>query len=342
MKQYIHKLSQRQSLSFDEMKEAAAQLLSDSVKETEIAAFLLALRTKGETAEEIAALVSVLKENAQTFSVAENDIIDVCGTGGDGVGSFNISTTTAFVLAGAGLTVAKHGNRSISSSSGSSDVLEELGIHMGMTMKESEELLQQTGLTFLFAPTVHSKLKKIMKVRKELRVPTIFNVIGPLTNPLPISYQLMGVYQQEYMPRIAEVMASNDQKRSIIVHGAAGMDEASPLGTNKCLLVENKQIKPFDLHPEEVGLPLYSLQDIKGGSPQENAEILLNVLKGKEGAHLDTVLLNAGLAMFTANKVESIAEGVKVARESVTSGSALNKLREIQKITQNKKQGVTV
>ncbi|WP_335872830.1 anthranilate phosphoribosyltransferase [Bacillus sp. 2205SS5-2] len=342
MKKYLQSLSLQQSLSFEEMERASEKLLQDQTELVEIAAFLIALRTKGETAEEIAGLVSILKKNANTFPVAYEDLIDICGTGGDGVGSFNISTASAFVLAGTGVPVAKHGNRSVSSKSGSTDVLEKLGIPATMSMKQQENLLRESNLTFLYAPTMHPRVKNIMRVRKQLKVPTIFNVIGPLTNPLAINYQLMGVFQQEYMPRIAEVLAKTEQKRSLLVHGAGGMDEASLLGENKCILIEKGETKSFTFQPEDIGLPRYTLAEIQGGNPEENAQILLNVLQGEKGAHLDTVLLNAGLALFTAQKVKDISAGIKMAKASVHSGEALKILKSVQQVAKTNQREVSI
>ncbi|MRG87542.1 anthranilate phosphoribosyltransferase [Salinibacillus xinjiangensis] len=340
MKAYLESLSAGDNLTITEMTEAAEHLFADSVSDSEIAAFLMGLKLKGETPEEVAGLVEVLRRHALPFSKAYSGIIDNCGTGGDGSQSFNISTTTAFVVAGAGVKVAKHGNRSVSSKTGSADVLESLGVSLDFSPEEVEDLLEHTGIAFLFAPHVHPKLKQIMKVRKELKVPTVFNLIGPLTNPVELETQLLGINQRDRLEMVATALHQLGRKRAIVLNGAGYMDEASLAGENHLVLLDEGEIIPFTLEPEELGLNRYPLEAIKGGNADENAGILLQVLKGEEGAPYETVLLNAALTLFAHGSVGTIREGVEVARESIQSGAALAKLNKLIEVSQNRTRGV--
>jgi len=326
MKNYLLQLAERESFSENQMKEAVSSILGEEVSESEIAAFLMGLKSKGETVEEITGIVKAMKANTLKFNEKFSGVIDNCGTGGDGSSSFNVSTTSAFVIAAAGIPVAKHGNRSVSSKTGSADVLEYLGINLTLSAERTEEILQEIGLSFLFAPNVHPKLKKVMTVRKQLKIPTIFNFIGPLTNPIELDYQLLGVYRRDLLHVFAEVLLKLGRKRAIVINGAGFMDEASLQGENHLTLLENGIITKQSFFPEEVNLPQYDNSCIKGGDSKENAEILINVLKGEKGACRDTVLLNSGLGIFTAGKANSIKEGIDVAREIIDSGAAYEKL----------------
>ncbi|WP_102275021.1 anthranilate phosphoribosyltransferase [Cytobacillus massiliigabonensis] len=329
MKHILQQLAEGKSLSLEEIKVASESLFSDEITESEIAAFLIGLKMKGETAEEIAGIAAALREKALKFSGRIPNIMDNCGTGGDGVKSFNISTTSAFVIAGAGIPVAKHGNRSISSKTGSADVLEHFGIDLTASSEATEEILEKVGIAFLFAPHVHPQLKRIMKVRKDLRIPTIFNFIGPLTNPVELETQLLGIYRRDMVVLFADVLKKLGRKRAIVVNGAGYMDEASLQGGNYLAILENGLIKEKVIVPGEFGLSIQSNDSIRGGDAKENADILLRVLKGEGGPYRDTVLLNAGLGIFTAAKADSIQEGIELARESIDSGAALNKLYQL-------------
>lgn len=327
MKHYLEKIIAGENLTTEEMKDVTRYCLSEEATDSEIASLLTALQMKGETAEEIAGIVDVIRSES-TFSTSPiPDAIDNCGTGGDKSYSFNISTTSAFVMAGAGVTVAKHGNRSITSKSGSADVLEALGVSLTFSKEQVEELLAENNIAFLFAPNVHNALKPFTKVRRELGIATVFNVIGPLTNPIQLDSQLLGVYRKELLPMLAETLKQLGRRRALVVNGAGNMDEATLAGENQMILVENGEITSFSLRPEDVGLPYFSKEEIRGGNAKENAEILLNVLKGKKGAYYDTVLLNAGIGLFTNGKAETIKDGIELARESIESGSALEKLQ---------------
>lgn len=327
MKNLLLQLAEKKSFTEEQMKEAFQTVLDDEITESEIAAFLMGLKAKGETVEEIAGIVRAMKENTHTLKESYSEVLDNCGTGGDGSSSFNISTTSAFVIAGTGITVGKHGNRSISSKTGSADVLEALGVKLDLPFEKIEEILKEIGIAFLYAPHVHPKLQKVNAVRKQLKIPTVFNYIGPLTNPIDLDYQLMGVTRKDIMEPIAEVLKALGRKRAVVLNGAGGMDEASLQGENYLTILDNGVITSQTLLPEDAGLPQYDNSSIKGGDAKQNADILLGVLKGEKGAYRDTVLLNAGIGIFAAKKADTIQEGIKIARDSIDSGAALEKLR---------------
>ncbi|WP_110929283.1 anthranilate phosphoribosyltransferase [Bacillus massiliglaciei] len=329
MKRYLEKLAERRNLTEEEMSIAAKSLFENEINDSEIAAFMVALKSKGETAGEIAGIVNTMRSFSMSVEIDGDNVMDNCGTGGDGSQSFNISTTSAFVLAGGGLKVAKHGNRSISSKTGSADVLETLGVDLNMDSAQMEKALNEIGIAFLFAPSVHPKIARIMKVRKELKIPTVFNLIGPLTNPVDLKTQLLGINRRDMLPLFAEVLRKLGRKRAVIVNGAGGMDEASLQGENSLVLLNEGNITSFTLTPEEAGLTRFDNEKIKGGNAKENAEILLRILKGEKGPYRDTVLLNAGLGFFAHGTASSIPEGVNLARKSIDSGAALNKLESL-------------
>ncbi|CQR46075.1 Anthranilate phosphoribosyltransferase 2 [Paraliobacillus sp. PM-2] len=329
MKPFLKKISNNKDLTLSEMEQATRQLFMETTSDAEIGAFLTGLKAKGETTEEITGIVNVIREKSLTLHDNIPNVMDNCGTGGDGSQSFNISTTSAFVIAGAGITVAKHGNRSISSKTGSADVLEALGVSLTMEKDQMQRVLEKNGIAFLFAPHVHPALKRMMKIRKELNIPTIFNLIGPLTNPVQLTTQLLGIYRRDMLVQMAEVLHQLGRKRAIVLNGAGYMDEASLAGENALVLLENGELRTFTLRPEDVGLPQYDNEEIKGGNASENARILRNVLEGKKGAHRDTVLLNAGLGIYAHGEVDTVREGIRMAKESIDSGKALKKLKQL-------------
>ena len=334
MKKYLLQLAERESFSETQMQEVVDFILGEEVSESEIAAFLMGLKSKGETVEEITGIVKAMKANTVTFKKKFSGVLDNCGTGGDGSSSFNISTTSAFVIASAGIPVAKHGNRSVSSKTGSADVLEYLGINLNLSPERTEDILHEIGVSFLFAPNVHPKLKKVMTVRKQLKIPTVFNFIGPLTNPMELDYQLLGVYRRDLLPVFAEVLNKLGRKRATVINGAGYMDEASLQGENYITILEDGIITNRSFSPEEVNLPRYDNSCIKGGDSKENAELLINVLKGEKGAHRDTVLLNSGIGIYTAGKATTIQNGIEIAREMIDSGAAFEKLKKLIEKTQ--------
>lgn len=327
MRQYIEKLINKQSLTIDEMKEATNNCFHENITDAEIAAFLIALRSKGETAEEMTGIAEVIRAQSELNTITQPNIMDNCGTGGDGSQSFNISTTASFVIAGAGVTIAKHGNRSISSKTGSADVLENLGVSLSFTKEQVEQLLVENKIAFLFAPHVHAKLKHFMKIRKELGLPTIFNTIGPLTNPVQLDSQLLGVYRRDMTDTIAKALNQLGRKRAVVINGAGHMDEASLAGENHLVLLEDGERKSFTIKPSDVHLPTYDNDVIRGGDAKENATILLSVLNGEKGPHRDTILLNAGIGLFANGKVSTIIDGIELAKESIDSGKAHKRLQ---------------
>jgi anthranilate phosphoribosyltransferase len=337
MKNFLLQLAKGESFSEPQMIEAIDLMLGEEVSESEIAAFLMGLKSKGETVEEITGIVKGLKENTLPFQKKFPHVLDNCGTGGDGSSSFNISTTSAFVIAGAGIPVAKHGNRSISSKTGSADVLEYLGINLNLPVERTEEILHELGIAFLFAPHVHPKLKKVTAVRRQLRIPTVFNFIGPLTNPIDLDYQVLGVYRKDLLPVFAEVLQNLGRKRAVIINGAGSMDEASLQGENYLTLLEDGVISTQTFVADDIGLPQYDNSFVKGGDSKENAEILKKVLSGEKGAHRDTVLLNAGIGIYTSGKTASIVDGINIAREVIDSGAANEKLNQLIKLTEKAK-----
>ncbi|MFD0772280.1 anthranilate phosphoribosyltransferase [Bacillus sp. CGMCC 1.60114] len=326
MNRYLRKLVERQNLTEHEMYEAGIALLSEDILESEIAAFLAVLKAKGETADEIYGLVRALREKALPFSNHIVGAMDNCGTGGDGAQTFNVSTTSAFVLAGAGVKVAKHGNRAVSSKTGSADLLEELGVNIACSPKQIDYLLEKVGIAFLFAPAMHPALRRIMKVRKELNVPTIFNLIGPLTNPIHLETQFVGIYKREMLLPVAKVLQKLGRKQAIVVNGSGFLDEASLQGENHAAILKDNKIIEVSISPEEYGFSRVKNEAIRGGNAKENANITLNVLRGEESVYRDTVLFNAGLALFANGKAETIKDGIRLAAHSIDSGKALEKL----------------
>ena len=338
LQHYITRTASGEHLLFDEMVEAARLVFNEETPKEQIEAFLLALSAKGETAHEIAGLASVMRIHALPVQVPEGIYIDNCGTGGDGLQSFNISTTSAFVLAGGGLLVAKHGNRKVSSLSGSSDVLEALGIGLLSTLDQTAELLKQEGIAFLHAPTIHPRLKRIGEVRRAIGRPTIFNLVGPLTNPVPLKTQFVGINRPDFTTDYAEVLHMLGRERAVVVSGAHGMDEASLEGENTFVLLDHGDILPFKLRAEDVGLTPQPLSAIRGGNAEENAVIMRELLAGKQSAYFDTVVLNAGIGFFAYGLAETMKEGIDLAKDSIFSGRAMEKLEAVIAYSQQMKE----
>ncbi|MDI2588927.1 anthranilate phosphoribosyltransferase [Psychrobacillus sp. NEAU-3TGS] len=322
-------------MQYEEMVEASRLMFDEATELQTIADFLIALSKKGETANEVAALATVMKSFAVKLNEPAGNYMDNCGTGGDGLKSFNISTTSAFVLAGAGASVAKHGNRKISSAAGSSDVLEALGIDTTISSEASMDLLAREGLTFLYAPSVHPKLKRIGQVRQQIGKPTIFNLIGPLTNPIELGTQYTGINRPDFTMEYATVLQMLGRERAIVVCGALGMDEASLAGKNSFVLVDKGDLIPFTLTPEDVGLRAAPVTAIRGGDAFENAKIMRSVLHGERSPFFDTVIFNAGVGLYANAMVGTIQEGVKLAADSILSGKALAKLESVIDFSNN-------
>ena len=304
-------------------------LLEGSLTPVQVGGLLFGLRIKGESAEEIAAFAKALRTISRKIP-APDGAVDTCGTGGDGTGTFNISTTAAFVVAGAGVPVAKHGNRFASSRCGSADVLEQLGVHINQTPEESTQCLHEVGMAFLFAPLYHPAMGKVASFRRELGIRTIFNLLGPLLNPASAPYQLLGVSSPVLLVKMAEALKLLDNKRALVVVGDDGLDEVTLTGRTHAILVDQGVLKPFEFFPEDYGFKRCSLDALRGGSPEENARLTQGILQGESGPKRDIVLLNAGIAIYVAKRAKTIQEGIDLARYSLDSGQALGKLNALR------------
>lgn len=338
LKEFIVRVVEGQDLSQEEAAQAMTAIMEGKALPTQIAAFLTALRMKGETSQEIAGLARVMREKAVAIPRPPGEVIvDTCGTGGDNRGTFNISTTVALVAAGAGLTVAKHGNRSISSQCGSADVLEALGIKISLSPEKVAQSLQEIKIAFLFAPAFHPAMKHALGPRREIGIRTVFNLLGPLTNPAGATVHLLGVYQRDLLPLMAEALKGLGSKAAMVVHGLDGYDEISITGKTDICQLKDGQIKRWQIEPEEAGLRRASPEEMRGGSPEKNAQIVLNILKGERGSRRDVVLLNAAALFIAAEKVRDFKEGIELAQESIDSGRALKKLEELISFSQDTK-----
>lgn len=326
---HLDKVVSREDLSLAEMEEAMAMVMEGKITDSQLAGFLVGLRMKGETIDEITGAASVMRNKAAELNTRSSNLIDSCGTGGDEKGTFNISTTTAVVMAAGGLNVAKHGNRSVSSQSGSADLLEALGVKIDLSPEAAGRCLDEVGISFLFAPHYHQAMKYAIGPRKELGLRTIFNILGPLTNPAEAEYQVLGVYKEELVMPLAHVLKNLGLKSAMVVHGAGGVDELSLAGKNKTAYLKNGRVREFNFGPEIAGLKQAPLKSILGGSPEENKKITLDILKGKKGPKRDVILLNSAAAFLVQDKVDSLKEGVKMAAEIIDSGQAMEKLNEL-------------
>lgn len=329
MQKLLEAVQRKEHLHYDEMIEASRYLFDDETPKEWMETFLVALSQKGETAHEVAALATIMRSFALDVKAPKGLYMDNCGTGGDGLNSFNISTTSSFVLASGGVQMAKHGNRKISSAAGSSDVLEALGIHTNFTIDQTMELLEQQGIAFIYAPNVHPKLRRIGEVRRAIGKPTIFNMVGPLTNPVELYTQFTGINKPNFVMEYASVLRMLGRERAVVVSGERGMDEASLSGQNTLVLLDHGDQIPFSLTAEDVGLPSYPLEAIRGGDAVENAAIMRRLLAGEQSAYFDTVLLNSAIGFFAYDKVDKIKDGVELARDMIMSGKALNKLNAV-------------
>ncbi len=330
MKALIQKLKNKTDLSAAEMEKAMLAIMSGKADKDEIATFLLALREKGAKVDEIAAAAKVMRRFAVKINTYHDVVLDTCGTGGDKRGSFNISTIAAFVICGAKVVVAKHGNRSISSKCGSADLLEALGVNLNADPELLSECLDEVGIAFLFAQKLHPAMKNVAAVRKELGVETIFNVLGPLTNPAGATHQMMGVYRRELVRPMAEALKSLGLKRALVLHGSDGLDEVTTTGVTFVAEFDGKQITDYEIDPKELKLPIVKFEDIKGGELKDNVKIAKDVLGGKKDPHRDIVVLNAACGLYVAGKARTIAEGLALAAQSIDSGLAMDKLEALK------------
>lgn len=326
------KVKDGSDLSYKEMHEFFTEVLDGKITDDELRDFIIALSDKGETVDEITAIAEVLKSYAKDIPNVNNKVMDNCGTGGDRSRSFNISTTSAFVLASCGVTVAKHGNKSVTSKTGSSDVLQALGVNLNFDADRVAKELNESNITFLSAPHVHPKMGQIMRVRQTLKRPTVFNFIGPCISPLDLDYQFLGIYDRKKLMTITKVLQRLGRKNAVVMNGAGHMDEATLLGENHLVFLRGGEIEEVVIDPTDYGLTLCDKSDIAGGDGYENKEILESVLKGTATrAQIETVLLNAGIGLFVADEAKSIGAGIQKAREAIQSGKAYNKLQEVIK-----------
>ncbi|AND79757.1 anthranilate phosphoribosyltransferase [Streptococcus pantholopis] len=332
MKVIFEQLAERKNLSEEQVQQIFEQILAGNISQAQIAAFLLGLKIKGETDSEITGIVRALKKHSRELPQTFDDAMCNCGTGGDQSYSFNISTTVSFILAAAGIRVAKAGNRSISSKSGSADVLEALGINVAAEPAVLANALKQVGLAFIFAQTMHPAMRYIGPARQELGVPTIMNLVGPLANPLDLETQLMGLYRPELQKIAAQAMSNLGRRRAVVITGPDNMDEAALYGTNTYTLLDDGEISQHTFTYKDLQMERVEPEAIKGGDAHENARILLSVLKNEASPYLETSVLNAGLAFYANGKTGSIKEGVVLARQLLAGGQALEKLRQLQEV----------
>ncbi len=327
----ISKLIEKKDLAIDEAIAVMDEIMSGKATDAQIAGFLVALRLKGETIDEITAFAKVMREKASRIRPKnQKNLIDVVGTGGDKSGTFNISTVAAFVTAGAGIPVAKHGNKGVSSKCGSADLLTALGIKIDMEPKKAEQCINEIGIGYMFAPAFHGAMKYAIGPRRELGIRTVFNILGPLTNPAEAPYELMGVFDQSLVGPLAEVLGKLGCKHALVVHGN-GLDEITLEAPTKVAEYKDGHVETYEIKPTDFNIKLAELKEIKGGSPEDNAKLSLSILNGKEkGPKRDIVLLNAGAAIYTAGKAKSIKEGIKIAKDSIDSGKALEKLNNLK------------
>ena len=334
MKEILSKLVAGNDLTKEEAMKAQDMILSGEATQAQIACFLTALRMKGETLDEITGLAMVLRDKANTISPKVDNYVDFVGTGGDCTYSFNISTTSAFVVAAAGVPVAKHGNRSISSKSGAGDVLEALGVNISADPDVVEKCVEEVGIGFMFAPHFNPAMKYVGPVRKEMGIRTVFNILGPLSNPSRAKAMVVGVYSPSLTEVIAGTMANLDVKRGFVVSGEDNMDEFTLTGSSTVSEIKDGKVETYEITPEQFGLKRCKIEELQGGDGAVNAQITKDILSGKErGAKREIVLLNAGAALYIGGKVDSIEEGIRIAGETIDSGKAMETLESMVKAT---------
>ena len=329
IKEAIDKAVKKQDLQEAEMMQAMEEIMEGVATPAQIGAFITALRMKGETVEEVTGAARIMRQKATRVNACATTIVDTCGTGGDSLNTFNISTATAFVVAAAGIVVAKHGNRAVSSGCGSADVLEALGVNISADQDIVEECVQQIGIGFLFAPKLHGAMKYAIGPRREIGIRTIFNMLGPLTNPAGATAQLLGVYDAKLTEMFADVLKNMGTKKAFVVHGLDGLDEVTLSRETRVAELKDGIIKTYNINPVDFFGKNYPLEDIRGGDPQKNAQLIRDVLSGKNGARRNIVLLNAALAIIAGEKAGDIKEGIKVAADCIDSGAAVKKMQAL-------------
>ena len=337
IKQALKRIADNKDLTGEEMRSVMRIIMAGEATPSQIGAFLMGMRIKGETVGELAAAVSILREQMVPVVAPEN-AVDIVGTGGDGVGSLNISTASAIVTAAAGVPVAKHGNKALSSKSGSSQALEALGVKLDLTPDQIADTIKRANIGFMFAPAHHPAMRHVGPARAELGVRTMFNLLGPQANPAGVRRYLLGVYAQEWVEPVAAALLANRVIKAWVVHSSEGMDELSTSGTNFVAQIADGDLRSFELNPEQVGLRLTDPKDLLGGTPTENAEAIVALLDGAPGAYRDTVLLNAGAALLVADRVTSIEEGIALAAAVIDDGRARQTLARLVAISNGRDQ----
>ena len=332
IKEAIEKVARKIDLTEKETRLCFDEIMSGAATSAQIGAFLTALRMKGETIDEITGAAKTMREKALHID-AGKAVLDTCGTGGSYINTFNISTVTAFVVAGCGIKVAKHGNRGASSACGSADVLEALGVKIDITPDMVQRCILEIGIGFMYAPSFHTAMKYVAASRKEIGVRTIFNLLGPLSNPADAKYQVAGVYAAGLTVSLARVMKNLGVKEAFVVHGADGLDEITITGRTKVAQLKNGRVRSYYLTPDDFGITRARLDDIEGGSAKDNADTVLSILKGERGPKRDIVLMNAAAGLVCAGKAKNLKAGVKLAGEAIDSGKALDKLLQLIEIT---------
>jgi anthranilate phosphoribosyltransferase len=344
----LHRIANHcQSLSREEARAVMSLVLAGKCTDAQIAALLVALHMKGETVEEIVGFAEAIRDAAAPLTLHPNHTVDVsgterdalvdtCGTGGDASGTFNISTATALVVAGAGVRVAKHGNRSVTSKCGSADVMEALGVNINLPPDRLGACLNEVGFTFLFAPAMHSAMKYVQSARRELRLRTVFNLLGPLTNPAQASAQVVGVYSVALVEKLAEALSMLGLRRALVVHGLDGLDEVTITGPTRIAEVREGTVRTYEVTPEEFGMDRGTLDDIGGGDATANAKIIQEILAGGRSPRRDVVLLNAAAALVAASKADRLADALPLASQSIDSGAAAEKLRALVQFTNSR------
>ena len=334
IRKMIAKVTEGENLTEEETRKVISEIMEGKATSAQIASFLTALRMKGETVEEITGCAKEMLNRASSFDLSEDVLVDTCGTGGDGSNTFNISTAVAFVVAGVGLAVAKHGNRALSSRCGSADVLEVLGVKLDISLEKLKECLKRIGIGFLFAPLYHRAMKYALGPRQEIGIRTIFNILGPLTNPLRANVRLLGVYHPSLTEPLARVLKNLGVKGAFVVHGEDGLDEISLSARTRITQLKEGKIRTYYIKPEDLGMRRVSQEAIRGGDGKENARILRSILEGEEkGAKREIVLLNSAACLVAADMAKDLKEGIEMARESIDSGRAKEKLEMLIALT---------
>ena len=335
IKEALSKVVSGNDLTVAEARDVMTEIMQGQATQAQIGAFLTALRMKGETADEITGCAQAMRESAVRVTPRQEVLVDTCGTGGDSSGTFNISTTVAFVAAGAGLAVAKHGNRSVSSQCGSADLLQALGVNLELSAEQVARCIDEVGIGFLFAPLLHPAMKHALGPRKEIGLRTIFNILGPLSNPAGAKRQLLGVYDGSLTEVMAEVLRALGSEHAFVVHGADGLDELSVTGSNRISQLRDGRVETYDLDPGQLGLARARIGDLAGGTADDNATTTKAILDGERGPKRDVVLLNAAAVLIAGDKAADFGDALTLAAESIDSGNARRKLDQLVELTRS-------